>query len=315
MFTCNICLEELKDPASIPCGHVYCTPCLIRTVNATHPYSELTHHCPTCRAAFIFSAPDPAIVPLHLQPYITPSVRRLYLETSPIVNEDDETELGPSSWSSSSSSASSSSSPPTQINRLSAENATLRTHLEKWRIRAEIHGNANLSFLHLTKTAKYAAIKCQREKEDIQRKYEALVRKVEMMSTTTPSDHPLGYGYVFLFPKKWAAEADAELIIKIVNATRERRDTSLVLVVGLSDHLYSRTSSLHLLQRNGEEIIKFDCLRFNIGKRRFPFRIPLQAICSHLGYIFRNIYILWHLYLCFIRNCYPLLSTALDLYY
>ncbi|KAM9726302.1 uncharacterized protein ACNS7B_017269 [Menidia menidia] len=50
-FSCSICLEVLKDPVTIPCGHSYCLRCIKAHFDGED--QKGLHSCPQCRKHFI----------------------------------------------------------------------------------------------------------------------------------------------------------------------------------------------------------------------------------------------------------------------
>ncbi|XP_054615035.1 tripartite motif-containing protein 16-like protein isoform X2 [Dunckerocampus dactyliophorus] len=49
-FSCSVCLEVLRDPVTIPCGHSYCLGCIEDYWNRTKQKGQ--YSCPQCRQVF-----------------------------------------------------------------------------------------------------------------------------------------------------------------------------------------------------------------------------------------------------------------------
>ncbi|KAM3592519.1 uncharacterized protein V6R79_020598 [Siganus canaliculatus] len=57
--SCPVCLEEFTEPSVLPCGHVFCLPCLQRCIQPNR------RSCPRCRAD----------VPQDFQPSVSPAIK------------------------------------------------------------------------------------------------------------------------------------------------------------------------------------------------------------------------------------------------
>ncbi|KIK56428.1 hypothetical protein GYMLUDRAFT_76156 [Collybiopsis luxurians FD-317 M1] len=132
---CTICISNLSDPVCIPCGHLYCSQCLSDYISSSSE-DGYNSACPTCRAPFSFGSLT--CLPKHVHRFITPSIRRVYLDTSGVQTLQEKLATS-----------------QTQITRLTQESERLMVFCEKYQNAAAVHAEgeakANLEVERLTR--------------------------------------------------------------------------------------------------------------------------------------------------------------------
>lgn len=207
MASCYICSETLNFPVCLPCGHVFCSQCILLMVQKVKSNTPV-HRCPTCGSCYSTASLDTETVPSNLRPFVTPSVRPLHMHDA---RSDSKTEstCSPASppWTSNQSSiqpsnARSSCPPhpaglsdvdiPSEMARLRAENHALRNSCFLWRKRAETHGEANLNLLKFAQAIRDQASQISRDRNELEKRCFMLKRQLD--GECSYSDETQKYG-------------------------------------------------------------------------------------------------------------------------
>ncbi|XP_026016221.1 tripartite motif-containing protein 16-like [Astatotilapia calliptera] len=78
-FSCSICLDLLKDPVTIPCGHSYCRNCIKTHFNEEDEKQKI-HSCPQCHKTF---RPRPALEKSTMLAALVEQLKKTGLQAAP----------------------------------------------------------------------------------------------------------------------------------------------------------------------------------------------------------------------------------------